>query len=387
MSFWKNTMWFFVVLWSFASVSAEGASPSVSAKAAVLVEQSTGEVLWGKNETQKLPMASTTKIMTAIVALEHGTLSDLVTVSKAAAYTEGSSMYLHVGEQLSLESLLYGLMLNSGNDAAIAIAEHISGSVPAFAALMNQTAKKIGAKNTSFQNPNGLDAEGHYTTAYDLALITRYGMEKEQFREIVKAKTKTVDLDGKPNGRVLSNHNKMLKFYPGCDGVKTGFTKKSGRCLVSSATRDGMQLIAVTLHAPDDWQDHTNLLNYGFDTYQLWQPDIPMQQREVPGGTCALEAGLKEPFSILIRREEAPLYHVEIQWDEQMKLPIRKHQAVGKAVVYKENQAMERQLLIAHRDVERLIPKPTYLELVKRFFTAMMAERNERNDTSSKIYQ
>ncbi len=377
MHWFKKITWFVLLGWSFAWLSVQAASPAVSAKAAVLMEQSTGAVLFGSNETQKLPMASTTKIMTAIVALEHGTLSDMVTVSKHAAYTEGSSMYLHVGEQLSLESLIYGLMLNSGNDAAIAIAEHVSGSVTEFAALMNKTAKKIGAKNTSFQNPNGLDTEGHYTTAYDLALLTRYGMENEKFRQIVQAKTKTVDLDGKPNGRVLSNHNKMLKFYPGCDGVKTGFTKKSGRCLVSSATRNGMQLIAVTLHAPDDWNDHTHLLNYGFDTYQLWQPDIPVQECQVPGGTCAVSAQIKEPVSILIRKEEKNLYRSEIRWNEQLKPPLKKNQAVGKVVLYKGDQEMERRLLIAQNDVEVLIPKPTYLELLKRLFTIMMSERNE----------
>ncbi len=377
MIFCKNTICLFFVAWIAFFLSVKADCPQVSAKAAVLLEQSTGTVLAGKNETRKLPMASTTKIMTAIVALEHGNLDDVVTVSKAAAYTEGSSMYLHVGEQLPLESLIYGLMLNSGNDAAIAIAEHISGSVSAFAALMNETAKKIGAKDTSFQNPNGLDAEGHYTTAYDLALITRYGMKNERFRQIVQAKTKTVDLDGKPNGRVLVNHNKMLKFYPGCDGVKTGFTKKSGRCLVSSATRDGMQLIAVTLHAPDDWNDHTHLLNYGFDTYQLWQPDIPVQECQVPGGTCAVSAQIKEPVSILIRKEEKNLYRSEIRWNEQLKPPLKKNQAVGKVVLYKGDQEMERRLLIAQNDVEVLIPKPTYLELLKRLFTIMMSERNE----------
>lgn len=340
----------------------------VSAKAAVLIEQSSGQILFGKNETQRLPMASTTKIMTAIVALEHGNPEDIVTVSKEAAYTEGSSMYLHVGEEIRLESLLYGLMLNSGNDAAIAIAEHISGSADAFADLMNETAAKIGVKDTSFRNPNGLDAEGHFTTAYDLAMITRYGLSNPAFQEIVRTKTKAVELDGRAGGRILSNHNKMLKLYPGCDGVKTGFTKKCGRCLVSSATRDGMQLIAVTLNAPDDWNDHTYLLNYGFHTYKMLLMTVPDQEIEVQNGQSLLYVIPKEPAKLLIKKQEESLYCLEIQWNERLKAPIKENQSVGKAIVYKDNKVVEKILLIAQNKVEPLIPKTSYMEILRKFF-------------------
>lgn len=252
------------MLYSFPSASAM----DLSARSAVVIDRQSGRVLYAKNAEAKMPMASTTKIMTAICALENGNLSDIVKVHPSAVGVEGSSMYLAHGEEITLENLVYGLMLASGNDAAVAIAMHMSGSVDEFAKLMNQTANKIGAKNTSFKNPNGLDAEGHYTTAHDLALITRYGLENVNgFADIVKTYEKKMPWQGRDYDRVLQNHNKLLKLYEGCDGVKTGFTKKSGRCLVSSATHDNLGVIAVTLNAPNDWDDHTNMLDNAFQNY------------------------------------------------------------------------------------------------------------------------
>ena len=240
-----------------------------TAKSAVLIEQSTGKILYEKNAYQKLPMASTTKIMTAICAIENGNLDEMVEVDKSAVGVEGSSMYLGYGEKLTLRNLIYGLMLSSGNDAAVAVAMHISGSIEDFAALMNETAKKIGVENTSFENPNGLDSENHYTTAYDLALITRYALENEEFAKIVGTYETTIPWDGKEYDRTLKNHNKLLKTYDGATGVKTGFTKKSGRCLVSSAERNGLKLVAVTLSDSNDWEDHKNMLDFGFDNYEM----------------------------------------------------------------------------------------------------------------------
>ena len=242
---------------------------ALSAHNAVLIEQSSGRILMEKDAHEKRPMASTTKIMTAITALEYGNLEDIVVISAKANNTEGSSMWLATGEKVTLEHLLYGLMLNSGNDAAVAIAEHVGGSVEGFAKLMNQTAEKIGAKNSNFTNPHGLDDANHFTTAYDLAIITRYAMQNSKFAEIVATKTKVVPWEGNSWGRTLNNHNKMLNLYVGADGVKTGFTKRSGRCLVSSATRDGMQLIVVTLNASDDWNDHKAMLDFGFANFGI----------------------------------------------------------------------------------------------------------------------
>lgn len=252
----------------FALGYTHGYALGISASSAVVINTLTGEVAYEHNAHQIRPMASTTKIMTAICAIENGDLNDMVKVHPKAVGVEGSSMYLAHGEVISLKDLLYGLMLSSGNDAAVAIAMHISGSVDAFAELMNKTAVKIGVKNTSFKNPNGLDDENHYTTAHDLALITRYGMNIPEFAEIVGTDTIKVPWHERTYPRVLKNHNKLLNMYEGANGVKTGFTKKSGRCLVSSAKRDGLDFIAVTLNAPNDWNDHKILLDYAFGSYE-----------------------------------------------------------------------------------------------------------------------
>ena len=238
----------------------------LSARAAVLIDGKSGKVLFEKNKDERLPMASTTKIMTGLLACESKKMKKVVTVSPVASGTEGSSLWLEPGEKQTLENLTYGLMLRSGNDAAVAIAEYLGGSTEAFALMMNERAKKIGVQNTGFQNPNGLDAEGHFTTAYDLALISREAMKNKKFRKIVSTKSKTIPWESSEWDRSLTNHNKMLWRYEGCNGIKTGFTKKSGRCLVTSAKRGKTKLICVTLNAPDDWNDHTKMLDYGFET-------------------------------------------------------------------------------------------------------------------------
>lgn len=248
--------------------SSHASELALSARSAILVDAESFAVLYEKNADERLPMASTTKIITTVTAIINGNSEDTVTVSANAAGTEGSSVYLKAGEKISLSELLFALMLESGNDAAVAVAEHISGSVEEFAALMNETVKKIGAVNTNCITVNGLDAPGHYTTARDLALITRYALKLELFRELVSTQEKSVSLSGVPGGRTLINHNKLLKSYEGATGVKTGYTKKSGRCLVSSAKRDGLEAIAVTLNAPDDWNDHKKLLDYSFESFR-----------------------------------------------------------------------------------------------------------------------
>ena len=235
----------------------------ISAECACVMVAETGEVVYSKNAEKEHAMASTTKIMTALLAIESGKGEELVTVSKNAERQEGSSLYLRCGEVISVSDLVYGLMLNSGNDAAVALAEYLGGNVADFAKQMTEKAKNIGAEHTQFQNPNGLDQDGHYTTAQDLAKIAAYAMKNEEFRKIVSTKQKTITT---PSGQTiyLKNHNKLLDQYEGALGVKTGYTKKTGRCLVSAAERDGVLLIAVTLHAPNDWNDHKLLLDRAF---------------------------------------------------------------------------------------------------------------------------
>ncbi len=244
------------------------ADPGVSAQSAIVLEKDSGRVLYQKNAEKQMPMASTTKIMTAIVALEQGDPAAQVQISPAAAGVEGSSMYLETGEKLTLEELLYGLMLSSGNDAAVAIAEHFGGT-EAFVGLMNQKAQEIGANNTHFANPNGLPDDTHYSTSHDMATITAYGLKNPKFAEIVATKSYQIAGEGKAYTRTLTNHNKLLNICEGCIGVKTGFTKAAGRCLVSAAQREDMTLICVTLNAPDDWNDHCNLYQDMFSKYKL----------------------------------------------------------------------------------------------------------------------
>lgn len=245
---------------------AASAAPGVSANNAVLIEQSTGRVLFEKDAHSQESIASITKIMTAIIAIESGKMKEKVTVSREAIYTEGSSIYLEQGEKMTLEDLVYGLMLRSGNDAAVAIAEHVGGSLDGFVYLMNEKAKWLGMENTHFDNPHGLDSDNHYSSAYDMAILTQYAMNNEKYREI--SGTTSYKTDGRTYSWI--NKNKLLtQYYEYCTGGKTGFTKKTGRTLVSTASKDGMDLIAVTLNAPDDWKDHMSLYEWGFENFDM----------------------------------------------------------------------------------------------------------------------
>ncbi|MBR2499776.1 MAG: D-alanyl-D-alanine carboxypeptidase, partial [Clostridia bacterium] len=301
----------------------------VSAQFACVIDAMTGNVLYEKNAYKKHSMASTTKIMTALVALENSSLNDIVTASANAAGTEGSSIYLKPGEEITMEDLLYGLMLASGNDAAIAIAEHVGGDVETFARMMTKKAKEIGAKNTSFKNPNGLDAEDHFTTAYDLALITRYAMQNDKFKEIVSSKTKTISNGTENYKRTLTNHNKLLSQYPGCIGVKTGFTKKTGRCLVSAAEKNGFRVICVTLNAPDDWNDHKNMLNFAFDTYKakpLIIKDMILKTIPVENGSSHRLELLADSDYYITLTSESVLSDIKLDYKtpSKIKAPIKK---------------------------------------------------------------
>ena len=238
---------------------------AVSAKRAYLLDGVSGRVLYERNPNERSLIASTTKIMTALIVCEQCNVLDRMRIPKEAVGIEGSSMYLQEGEVLTLQELLYGLMLSSGNDAAVALAIYCGGTVEGFAELMNDKARILGLKNTHFENPNGLDSPGHYSTARDLAVLAAYAMENPIFRKTVS--TKQLHM----GQRYLTNHNKLLWRVEGADGVKTGYTRAAGRILVSSATRNNRRLLAVTIDAPDDWNDHAALLEEGFSRYSVKQ--------------------------------------------------------------------------------------------------------------------
>lgn len=250
-------------------VHAENTSITTHARAAALIDVESGRILYSSRGDEPMLIASLTKIMTALVAIENGDLDSTVKVGKNAFAKEGSSLYLKQGEEMKLEDMLYGLMLRSGNDAATAIAEHVGGSEEGFVYLMNLKAEELGLSHTHFANPHGLDAEEHYSSANDLAVLTAYALHNPVFKEIVKTEEKTVDNPDEKWDYKWANKNKMLRLYEGADGVKTGYTKKALRCLVSSATRNGQQLVAVTLNDGNDWNDHAALLNFGFNHYPL----------------------------------------------------------------------------------------------------------------------
>ena len=256
-----------------ASAAQLSPPPQVSAKSAALLDGTTGTCLYEKNGDQRALIASTTKIMTGLLVCEAGEPERSVTVPDAAVWVEGSSMYLKSGETLTRRELLYGMMLHSGNDAALTLAISVSGSEAAFVRQMNLRARALGLTQTHFANPHGLDSGENYSTALDLAQLARAALQNEAFRTVVS--TKTVSCAG----RTLTNHNKLLWRYDGCIGVKTGYTRHAGRILVSAAERDGRQFIAVTISDPDDWRDHAALLDYGFAVLGSDTPVYPQNRR------------------------------------------------------------------------------------------------------------
>ena len=280
-----------------------------SAQYAILLDADTSRILYEKSSDSKALIASTTKIMTALVVCEQCNVLDRVRIPKEAVGIEGSSIYLQEGEVLTVQELLYGMMLHSGNDAATALAIYCGGTVEAFAELMNDKAHRLGLTNTHFENPHGLDSPGHYSTARDLAILAAYAMNNPIFQKTVSAKTLVI------GQRSLKNHNKLLWKFDGADGVKTGYTKAAGRILVSSATRSGRRLIAVTINAPDDWNDHCALLEKGFTNYrpvELVKNGSVIGQTEVAGGVEGkVELVAATDFSYLLSDDETVTFRYQ----------------------------------------------------------------------------
>ena len=313
-----------------------------SAASAVLIEQNSGRILYQQNADEERLIASITKIMTAVVALEHADKGRSYTVT-ARDMAEGSSMYLKPGDTLLLEELLYGLMLASGNDAALAVAHCVSGETEDFVALMNETARRLGMTHTHFANPNGLDAEGHYSSARDMAMLAAYALKNQDFRRIVSTASVTI------GERYLANHNKLLRLYGGCIGVKTGFTKAAGRTLVSAAAREGMTLVCATLNDGNDWNDHMALLDYGFANYHM-ETAVPAGQVLasvlVQGGTAvSIPLAASEELCYPLTGEES--LKVVARVPLSIPAPVVPGQAVGEVCAYLEDQEVARVELVA----------------------------------------
>lgn len=331
---------------------------SLSARAAILIDADSKTVLCEKNARERLGEASTTKIMTALVVSEAMELDRTVSIPYEAVGTEGSSVYLRAGELMSVRDLLYALLLESANDAAVALAILCAGSIEAFADKMNQKADSIGLCDTHFKNPHGLYDEDHYTTAYDLALISAVSLENEELCAIFSTKKATIPLGvtkENPQGegsRYLHNHNKMLSLYDGAIGVKTGFTKKTGRCLVSAARRDGMTLVAVTLNASNDWHDHCAMLDYGFQNYEraiLFDTGEFRYPYAVCGGNEAQVIAINSQPIVLTLPKEREKERVRIEFHQKFEIaPISAGSHLGELTVSANGKSASSPLVAAH---------------------------------------
>lgn len=331
-----------------------GGELSLSSQSSILIDGDTGRIFYEKNSHEKMGMASTTKIMTALLALENGELNDKVRIDSEAVGIEGSSIYLKEGEIISLKDLVYGLMLRSGNDAAVAIASHIGGSSEEFIDLMNKKAKSIGALNTNFTNPNGLSDDNHYSTAYDMALITREAFKQEEFRNIVNSKSYK---SNRIENNYFYNKNKTLSEYDGGNGVKTGYTRKSGRCLVSSASRQGLNLISVSLNAPNWFSDNYKLLDYGFETYKpffIYDKGQFVKKIKIDKGTKEyLDLVTEDGLFFPLKEDEREKIKIHVQSLSDIELPIEKDQIVGSISVYLDSKLINEGNLIAKSSIDK----------------------------------
>ena len=341
-------------------------APEVYAQGAVLMDGKTGRVLWEKNMGEELPMASTTKIMTCILALESGKLEEIVETSGTAAAAPKVKMGLARGEKHRLYDLLYPLMLQSSNDAAVAIAEHIGGSVEGFAHMMNEKAIQIGALNTEFVTPNGLDSGNHHSTAYDMALITRYALKNEEFLKIINTPSITIPLKNMDEkSYTVYNKNRLLNEYSGAIGVKTGFTGRAGNCFVGAAQRNGMTLISVVLASgwgslgkERKWSDTKKILDYGFDNFSL----VKIMDGGADTGNAPVAVS-KDGFVstetenegwACMSAEEAENLRMDIEFKNYIEAPVLKGEIVGKASVYTENgEKLFETNILADSNVER----------------------------------
>ena len=338
----------------------------VAAKGAVLIDADSGRVLFAQNANQRLPMASTTKVMTTLLALENASLDDRVTAGKNAVGVPGTSLYLSKGEALSMEHMLYGLMLRSGNDAAVAVAEHVAGSVSAFAEMMNAKARELGA-NAHFVNPHGLDADGHGISALGLALVMREAMKNEAFRKITGTQRKIIPWVGNEYSRVLENKNRLLKTYSGANGGKTGYTGKAGRCLVFSARRDGLALIGAVLNCPTWFDTAATLLDYGFENFRqetALEDGQPIDAITVKGGVSE-QVNVVADGSLHTAVPIGESVQIVRSLPGQIDAPVRAGQPIGTAQLKVGDRVLAECRLVAASDVQKRDLRQSIIRLLR----------------------
>ena len=342
--------------------------PSVSGECAYAYIPDIDQAVYEKNAKRRHPMASTTKIMTALVVLKNTNETDVVCIHTDAVGIEGSSIYLQADQKYTVSDLLYAVLLASANDAAAALAIHTAGSISAFADMMNAEAEALGLLDTHFTNPHGLADEGHYTTAADLARIAAEAMEHDEFCRIVATKSKRISsLDGSIT-HTLSNHNRLLRRYEDCVGVKTGFTKNSGRCLVSAAKRNGMLLIAVTLDAPNDWQDHETMLDYGFSQYEARTPEdgsrLSLSLPVVDGVEDTVSLQADAPPAIIVKKDSEPL-QLQVEINRFAVAPVKVGDILGLLRYTQNGQTVATLPLRAAQSIEQIKHPKTFWDKIK----------------------
>ena len=369
---------------SVETIADDQKEPVLNARAAVIYDRKTKEIIWGKNENEKKAMASTTKIMTAIVVLEKGNLSDVFTISKKAANTGGSRLKINTNDKISVLDLLYGLMLRSGNDAAVALAEYVGGSIEGFAELMNKKATEIGLKNTHFVTPHGLDNIEHYTTAYELAVLTDYAMQNEKFSKIVNTKNTTISINGV--ARNIYNTNELLGTLNGVNGVKTGFTNNAGRCLVTSCTRKGNQIITVVLGCDTKkyrTSDSIKLIEYAFKNYTRVNIEEKVKiefekWKQINGKRIYISKGEKSEVSLELKeitQKEIPVkigeennIQVEINAIYEYEAPLEKQSKIGNILIKKDGEIIESVDIVSLERIERKNTLTYLKELIAAIF-------------------
>ncbi|MDD4783520.1 MAG: D-alanyl-D-alanine carboxypeptidase, partial [Syntrophaceticus sp.] len=355
---WLFIFVFFLVI--LFQPKAEAASAAdISAKAAILIDEDSGRVLLAENAEQRLPEASLTKIMTALLVIENGYLDKDVVISKNAAETGESSIWLEEGEVLSRKELLYALMLPSANDAAVALAESVAGSEELFVSQMNERVRELNLQNTHFANPHGLDAEGHYTSAFDLATLTREGMKDPLFRDVVTTKEMGIPWSGHDWERSLINRNQLLNRYQGSRGVKTGYTSNAGCCLVGAAQRGDMKLITVVMNSYDMYGDTEKLLNYGFDNYEmefLEEAEQPCQIKVSRGTSKTISVKPERQLAVAVLPAEKDQLTLKTDLAEQVQAPVKKGSVLGKGTVLLNDKEIGQINYIAQEDVAKKPP-------------------------------
>lgn len=368
---------FLLLCFCAVSTSAQDAPTDISAQACVLMVADTHEVLFARNAHEPLSMASTTKIMTSLVALECGMPQKNILVTDEMVRVEGTSIGLLPGDSIDVHTLIAGMLLESGNDAANVTAYAIAGGIAPFLDRMNEKAREIGMQNTCFETVSGVDSENHHSTAYDMALLGCAAIQNPDFRAICEQTQMRVSYGNPPYARTFSNHNRLLREYDGVFGIKTGFTKKSGRCLVSAAERDGVTLVAVTLNAPNDWADHKKMLDYGFSAVQkqeaFSQKRCP-QAKVVGGGKTSVQTAVIGDCFVPMGNTTSQIT-TKVYLQPFLYAPVCAGDCIGNVDFFVNGEKVFSRPLVAYEDVsaataleEKAVEKPTVLERIKAFF-------------------